>query len=50
MHRIFNTGSPYNVVAGASPRNMDELIAHYEKVNAEKNEKTAKRMAERGDK
>ncbi|KAI1001130.1 hypothetical protein K3495_g7070 [Podosphaera aphanis] len=32
---IFNTGSPFNVVAGHGPRNMDELVAHYTKINAD---------------
>ena len=36
--RIFNTGSPYNVPAG-SQANLDELIAHYKKENAEAQEK-----------
>lgn len=33
--RIFNTGSPFNVVAGQGPRNMDQLVAHYDKLNAD---------------
>lgn len=33
VNRIFNTGSPYNVVAGQGPRGMDALVAHYENEN-----------------
>lgn len=40
--RIFNTGSPFNVVAGQGPRNMDQLVAHYDKLNADEE---AKKMA-----
>lgn len=36
---IFNTGSPFNVVAGQGPRNMDELVAHYTKQNADEEER-----------
>ncbi|RKF65222.1 NADH-ubiquinone oxidoreductase 17.8 kDa subunit, mitochondrial [Golovinomyces cichoracearum] len=36
---IFNTGSPFNVVAGQGPRNMDQLVAHYSKVNADEEER-----------
>ncbi|KAL3417567.1 NADH-ubiquinone oxidoreductase 17.8 kDa subunit [Phlyctema vagabunda] len=32
---IFNTGSPYNGVAGHRARNMDEVVAHYHKLNAD---------------
>jgi hypothetical protein len=45
--RIFNTGSPYNVSAGQGPRNMDELVAHYEKLNAEAEEKKWKALAKK---
>ena len=34
-YRIFNTGSPYNVSAGQSARNLNELVTYYEKKNAE---------------
>ncbi|CZR54159.1 probable NADH-ubiquinone oxidoreductase 17.8 kDa subunit [Phialocephala subalpina] len=36
---IFNTGSPYNVSAGQQPRNMDQLVAHYEKLNVDEEER-----------
>lgn len=36
---IFNTGSPYNVSAGQGSRNMDTLVAHYEKLNADEAER-----------
>ncbi|RKF55796.1 NADH-ubiquinone oxidoreductase 17.8 kDa subunit, mitochondrial [Erysiphe neolycopersici] len=36
---IFNTGSPFNVVAGQGPRNMDVLVAHYTKKNADEEER-----------
>lgn len=45
--RIFNTGSPYNVVAGHRSRNMDELVAHYEKKNTENEERKLKALAEK---
>lgn len=45
--RILNTGSPFNVVAGQGSRNMEELVAHYEKVNAETTEKVANAVAKR---
>jgi len=43
--RIFNTGSPFNVVAGQGPRNIDQLVAHYEKLNADEEEKKALALA-----
>ncbi|RQM05038.1 hypothetical protein DH86_00003636 [Scytalidium sp. 3C] len=43
---VFNTGSPYNVVAGQGPRDMDALIAHYEKRNAEDDERKLKALAD----
>ncbi|KAI4259682.1 MAG: hypothetical protein LQ352_000615 [Teloschistes flavicans] len=43
---IFNTGSPYNVPAGHGA-NLDELIAHYKKKNAEQDAKTRERMERR---
>jgi hypothetical protein len=46
-NRIFNTGSPYNVSAGQGARNMDELVAHYEKQNAEREEKRIKALEEK---
>ena len=45
--RIFNTGSPYNVVAGQSARGLDEMVAHYKKLNADEDERQAKAMAAR---
>jgi len=33
-HRVFNTGSPFNVPAG-SRVNLDKVIEHYKKQNAE---------------
>ncbi|POS85112.1 hypothetical protein EPUL_003155, partial [Erysiphe pulchra] len=36
---VFNTGSPFNVVAGQGPRNMDALVAHYTKMNADEEER-----------
>ena len=41
--RIFNTGSPYNVQAGQSA-NLDALIAHYEKQNAERQAQQMKNL------
>jgi hypothetical protein len=40
--RIFNTGSPMNIVAGQGPRNMDALVAHYQKANVEEEERKAR--------
>lgn len=48
--RIFNTGSPYNVSAGQGPRNMDQLVAHYEKLNVENEEKKSKKIAAKAEK
>ncbi|MCJ1481641.1 hypothetical protein MMC06_001800 [Schaereria dolodes] len=42
---VFNTGSPYNIPAGHST-NLESLIAHYEKKNAEMQEATMKRLRE----
>lgn len=42
--RIFNTGSPFNVVAGQGPRNMDQLVAHYDKLNADEETKKAEAL------
>jgi hypothetical protein len=33
--RAFNTGSPWNVSAGRGWGNLDKVVAHYEKLNAE---------------
>ncbi|KAL8869792.1 MAG: hypothetical protein Q9174_004006 [Haloplaca sp. 1 TL-2023] len=43
---IFNTGCPYNVPAGHGA-NLDELIGHYQKKNAEQDAKTRARMESR---
>ncbi len=45
--RIFNTGSPYNVSAGQGPRNMDQLVAHYDKLNAEEEVKKAEALSKK---
>ncbi len=34
-------GSPFNVSAGQGPRDMDKLVAHYEKLNAVEQERRA---------
>ncbi|CAL3966336.1 unnamed protein product [Diplocarpon coronariae] len=44
---IFNTGSPFNISAGQGPRNMDALVAHYEKKNADAEEAKIKELAAR---
>ncbi|KAI9702055.1 MAG: hypothetical protein M1836_001399 [Candelina mexicana] len=43
---IFNTGSPWNVPAGHGGANLDSLIAHYEKKNAENEEQKIKKLKE----
>ncbi|KAI4134968.1 MAG: hypothetical protein LQ347_001080 [Umbilicaria vellea] len=43
---IFNTGSPYNVPAGQGGANLDALIAHYEKINADHDAAKRKEMEE----
>ncbi|KAM3074845.1 hypothetical protein ACMFMG_008258 [Clarireedia jacksonii] len=35
----FNSGSPFNVPAGHGARNMEDLVAHYTKLNQESDEK-----------
>jgi hypothetical protein len=45
--RIFNTGSPYNVSAGQGARDMDAVVAHYEKLNADAEEKKLKALEEK---
>jgi hypothetical protein len=42
VYRVFNTGSPHNAVAGQGPINLENVIAHYEKQNAEEDERRAK--------
>lgn len=44
--RVFNTGSPWNVPAGQGGANLDALIAHYKKKNAEHDEKVLKKLRE----
>ncbi|KAH6670522.1 NADH-ubiquinone oxidoreductase 17.8 kDa subunit [Halenospora varia] len=44
---IFNTGSPYNVVAGQGTRGLDEMVAHYQKLNADEVERKSKIAAEK---
>ncbi len=48
--RIFNTGSPYNVPAGQGSANLDKLIAHYERKNAEEENRKVRIMREGGPK
>jgi hypothetical protein len=45
--RIFNTGSPWNVVAGQGPRNMDQLVAHYDKLNADEEARKAEALSKK---
>lgn len=47
IYRTFNTGSPYNISAGSGARDIETLVAHYEKANADVNEKRAKKLAEK---
>lgn len=42
-NRVFNSGSPHNVPAGHGA-NLNELIAHYHRKNAEQDAKTRARM------
>ncbi|CAG8959980.1 hypothetical protein HYFRA_00012697 [Hymenoscyphus fraxineus] len=44
---VFNRGSPWNVVAGQGPRNMDAVVAHYTKINADEASRREKAMAEK---
>lgn len=45
--RVFNTGSPFNVVAGQGAANLDTLVAHYEKANVDADEKKTKALQAR---
>lgn len=45
--RIFNTGSPYNVVAGHGARNMDKVVEHYKQKYAEEDARRTKETARR---
>lgn len=47
FQEIFNTGSPLNVAAGQGYANLDKLVAHYEKLNEEQDEKWRKNMEAR---
>lgn len=42
-HRVFNTGSPYNVAAGSSA-DLSAVAAHYERKNREIEEARVARM------
>ena len=44
--RVFNTGSPYNVPAGHSA-NLEEVIAHYTKLNKERQEAQLRKVERR---
>ncbi|KAI9846485.1 MAG: hypothetical protein M1837_003905 [Sclerophora amabilis] len=44
---IFNTGSPYNVIAGQGGANLDNLIAHYENRNRDVEEAKVKALEQR---
>jgi hypothetical protein len=46
IHRIFNTGSPWNVPAGQGGANIDHLIAKYEKEAFEQNERKHQEIKE----
>lgn len=48
--RIFNTGAPHNVVAGNGGANLDKLVAHYEKLNADDEDRKATALAEKAQK
>lgn len=41
---IFNTGSAMNVPAGQGGANLDRLVAHYQKLNRETEERRVQRM------
>jgi hypothetical protein len=45
--RMFNMGSPYNVIAGQGGADLTELVAHYEKENQKRAAKTQQRIQER---
>jgi len=44
---IFNTGSPYNVAAGQSGGNLEQVIAHYQKMSADAEERKLKKLQDR---
>lgn len=43
--RMFNTGSPHNVVAGQGGINLEKVVAHYHKINSDAEEKKAAALA-----
>ncbi|TAQ83350.1 hypothetical protein B7494_g8326 [Chlorociboria aeruginascens] len=43
----FNTGSPWNVIAGHGARNMDHLVEHYQKINRDEEERKLKALSEK---
>lgn len=43
---IFNTGSPFNVPAGQGGGDLDELVAHYQKQNVEREAEKRKSLME----
>ncbi|KAF2435762.1 hypothetical protein EJ08DRAFT_674981 [Tothia fuscella] len=47
---VFNHGSPYNVPAGQGTINLDKVIAHYEKQNAEQEQERLERAQKGGGK
>jgi len=48
QHRVFNTGSPFNIPAGHSA-NLDHLRAHYEKENRQGEEQRMARVQARNE-
>jgi len=44
---VFNTGSPYNVPAGQSGGNLEQLVQHYQKLAAEADEAQMKKLRDR---
>lgn len=46
-YRIFNTGSPRNVIAGWGGGNVDQVIAKYEKEHRELEEKKVRKLVQR---
>lgn len=46
IDRVFNTGAPHNLVAGQSA-NLDELVAHYEKINNDAEANKVKKLQEK---
>jgi len=42
---VFNMGSPYNVTAGQGGINLDKVVAHYQKINSDAEEKKAAALA-----